>query len=72
MAKRGEHISKETKRKMSEAHKGKKFSEEHKRKISEGNKGKIGFWFGKRKYLQLNDKNWLYQKYWDEKFVCAC
>lgn len=33
-------LSKETKRKLSEAHKGKKFTEEHKRKISEGNKGK--------------------------------
>ena len=39
----GKHPSKETRKKMSEAHKGKKlppFSEEHKRKISEALKGK--------------------------------
>ena len=58
---KGKHLSDDTRRKMSEAHKGEKnpmygkkrppFSEEHRRKISEahkGKKGKHGFWKGKR------------------------
>ena len=40
---KGQKLSEETKKKMSEAHKGKKFSEEHKKKLSEAKKDNQAF-----------------------------
>lgn len=53
----GKHHSKETKRKLSEAHKGKKLSEETKKKMSLNSMGEKNHAFGKK---------WLYNKDTDE------
>ena len=50
----GYHHKKETKKRMSEAHKGKILSEEHKRKLSEANKGKKPLEETKQKLSEAN------------------
>lgn len=38
---KGQHVSEETRKKMSASHLGKKFTEEHSKHISEANKGRV-------------------------------
>ena len=61
---KGQKVSEETKRKISEALKGKTLSEEHKRKISEAHKGKTFSEEHKRKIseAQKGEKHYFYGK----------
>lgn len=52
----GKHLSEDTKRKLSEAHKGKTLSEEHRRKMSEVRKGEKNPLFGKKHSKEVKRK----------------